>query len=175
MADNALKDRITRMWKQRGQDSQLQTSAPEGATILIVDDSRTMVHALKTFLEQSGYNTLTAMDGSQAVSAARMHKPDLILMDIVMPRMNGFEATRILTKDPETGSIPIIIVSGTERETDKVWGLRIGAKGFLAKPIRKTQLMESIEGALAESRSKQASSARGHYFPNMEATARAAR
>jgi len=116
----------------------------KGAKILIVDDSRTQVHVMKLFLEQSGYRTLTAYDGQKGSELARSHGPDLILMDIVMPGVNGFQATRLIRKDPLTRDIPIIIVSGTDQSSDRVWGLRIGANDFLAKPFRKAELLAKI-------------------------------
>jgi twitching motility two-component system response regulator PilH len=107
-------------------------------------------------LEREGYLTLTAADGVQAVALAKRHKPDLILMDIVMPRMNGFEATRALVNDSETRTIPIIMISGTESPSDQVWGLRLGAKGFLAKPIPREVLLAKVRAVLAVARRSEA-------------------
>lgn len=117
-------------------------------TVLIVDDSKTVVHALKTVLEQDGYTTLTAMNGEQAVEMTRQHKPDLVLMDVIMPGMTGFQATRILHKDPETAEIPVVIISASEQPTEKAWCKRLGAKGFLPKPIQRGQLFPCIENLL---------------------------
>lgn len=112
--------------------------------ILIVDDSPTAVYAIKKILRSSRYTTLEANDGLSAIEITKTELPDLILMDIVMPGMNGFEATRILTKEPTTNHIPIIIVSGTDQPSDKIWGAKLGAKGFLAKPVNKKTLLNLI-------------------------------
>jgi twitching motility two-component system response regulator PilH len=139
--------------KERSAQHYVQGDRPlKDATVLVVDDSRTMVHALRIFLESAGYFTIGALDGVQAVQAAQLRKPDLVLMDIVMPNMNGFEATRRLSRDPATSRIPIIIVSGSERATDRAWGLRMGAKGYLAKPIRKESLLSTVDAVLSEAR-----------------------
>jgi twitching motility two-component system response regulator PilH len=155
MEQPARKSLLSRLWRRdQEQDDYLREDEPppRGATILIVDDSRTLVHALKSFLEQAGFATATAFDGIQGIEAARSHRPDLILMDIVMPNMNGFEATRALKRDPETAAIPVVIVSGAEQPADRVWGTRLGAKGYLAKPLRKDRLLETINQVLADSR-----------------------
>lgn len=117
-------------------------------TVLIVDDSKTVVHALKTVLEQGGYSTLTAMNGEQAIDMTRQHKPDVVLMDVIMPGMTGFQATRILHKDPETGHIPVVIISASEQPSEKAWCKRLGAKGFLPKPIQRGQLFPCLEDML---------------------------
>jgi twitching motility two-component system response regulator PilH len=151
MEQLALKDIFARMLRHKGEGSQnVEVSAD--ATILVVDDSRTIVHAFKTILETAGYQTLTALDGLQAVSTAKTRLPDLILMDIVMPNMNGFEATRILAHDARTSSIPVIIISGTDQATDRAWGGRVGAKGFLAKPVQKDLLLSTVGNVLMQSR-----------------------
>ena len=117
-------------------------------TVLIVDDSKTVVHALKTILEQDGYQTLTAMNGEQAIEMTRLYKPDVVLMDVIMPGMTGFQATRILHKDPETAHIPVVIISASEQPTEKAWCKRLGAKGFLPKPIQRGQLFPCVEDLL---------------------------
>ena len=117
-------------------------------TVLIVDDSKTVVHALKTVLEQSGYKTMVALSGEQAIATVREHKPDVVLMDVIMPGMTGFQATRILNKDPETTDIPIVIISASEQPTEKAWCKRLGARGFLPKPIQRGQLFPCIEEVL---------------------------
>ncbi len=151
MEQLALKDIFARMLRHKGEGSQ-NVEPSTDATILVVDDSRTIVHAFKTMLEAVGYQTLTALDGLQAVAAAKTRLPDLILMDIVMPNMNGFEATRILAHDARTSAIPVIIVSGTDQATDRAWSGRVGAKGFLAKPVRKDLLLFTIDSVLTQSR-----------------------
>lgn len=118
------------------------------ALILIADDSPTEVYVLQKMLEGNGHEVLTAEDGEQAVTVAQEKRPDLILMDVVMPNLNGFQATRKLTKEPETAHIPIIIVSSKNQETDKMWGLRQGAKGYLGKPVDEAELMSQINDLL---------------------------
>lgn len=118
------------------------------ARILIVDDSPTEIHVLKTILEKKNYEVLSAESGEEGVATAKSEKPDLILMDIVMPGLNGFQATRQITKDPETESIPVIIVTTKDQETDRVWGMRQGAKDYLIKPVDEKVLLEKISSLL---------------------------
>jgi len=118
------------------------------ATILIVDDSKTVLHALKTVLEQSGFKALTAMNGEQGIRIAKLHRPDLILMDLVMPGINGFQATRLIRRDSTIKNIPIVIISGNEQAAEKFWGTRIGANGFLAKPITRDNLFKALDDIL---------------------------
>ena len=106
------------------------------AQILIVDDSPTEVFAIKRMLEGEGHETLVANNGEEGIELARSDKPDLILMDVVMPGMNGFQATRELSRDPNTAAIPIIMVSTKDQETDRIWGLRQGAREYLTKPTK---------------------------------------
>lgn len=113
-------------------------------SILIVDDSATDTHLLGEMLKKNGYTVLTATSGEEGIGKAKKEKPDLILMDIVMPGMSGFEATRAITKDPETASIPVIVCSTKGQETDKAWGLRQGAKDYIVKPVVEKVLMEKI-------------------------------
>jgi len=119
------------------------------AQILIVDDSPTEAHILKGMLEKNGFEIETAENGTEGIERAKELKPDLILMDVVMPGLNGFQATRQLTKNSETADIPVIIVTTKDQETDRVWGLRQGAKDFLTKPVAEKILMEKINAILA--------------------------
>ena len=119
------------------------------ATILIVDDSPTEAHVLKGILEKNGFEVETAENGTEGIERAREIKPDLVLMDVVMPGLNGFQATRQLTKGAETSDIPVIIVTTKDQETDRVWGMRQGAKDFLSKPVAEKTLMEKINAVLA--------------------------
>lgn len=114
------------------------------ALILIADDSPTEVYVLQKMLEKHGHQIIVAEDGEQAVDMALKKRPRLILMDVVMPKMNGFQATRRLSKDSATAEIPIIIVSSKNQETDKLWGLRQGAKGYLAKPVTEQELLSQV-------------------------------
>ncbi len=118
------------------------------AQILIIDDSPTEAHVLKGMLEKHGFEIETAENGAEGIERAKELKPDLILMDVVMPGLNGFQATRQLTRDAETKGIPVIIVTTKDQETDRVWGLRQGAKDFLTKPVVEKNLMEKINAAL---------------------------
>ena len=118
------------------------------ASILIIDDSPTEIHVLKTMLEKNGFTAITAASGEEGIATAKAEKPDLILMDVVMPGMNGFQATRALTRDAETSTIPIIIVTTKDQETDRVWGLRQGAKDYLTKPAEEKDLMNKISQIL---------------------------
>jgi len=118
------------------------------ARILIVDDSPTEIHVLKTMLEKNGFETLAANSGEQGIEMAKTEKPDLILMDIVMPGLNGFQATRQLTKGDDTSSIPVIIVTTKDQKTDEVWGLRQGAKDYITKPAQEADLVSKINSVL---------------------------
>ena len=96
------------------------------ARILIVDDSPSQLLGLKRVVEKLGHEALTAEDGAAGVEAAKRELPDLILMDVVMPNLNGFQATRTISKDPTTAHIPVVLVTTKDQETDKVWGMQIG-------------------------------------------------
>lgn len=118
--------------------------------VLIVDDSPTEVLVLSRYLEKHGFETATAADGREGIDKTRELKPDLVLMDVVMPGMNGFQATRELSRDPDTSAIPVIMVTTKGQQTDKIWGLRQGAVDYLVKPVSETQLLEKVRGALAK-------------------------
>jgi twitching motility two-component system response regulator PilH len=118
------------------------------ARILIVDDSPSQLLGIKRIVEKLGHEALTAEDGAAGVEAARKERPDLILMDVVMPNLNGFQATRTISKDPDTSHIPVILVTTKDQETDKVWGLRQGAKAYVTKPIKEEELIETLKGLL---------------------------
>ncbi|MGB1270538.1 MAG: twitching motility response regulator PilH [Endozoicomonas sp.] len=120
------------------------------ARILIVDDSPTELYQLSAMLEKYGHTVLTADNGADGVALCRGEKPDAVLMDIVMPGLNGFQATRQLTKDNTTCDIPVIIVTTKDQETDRVWGMRQGAKNYLTKPIKEDTLLEILNGVLDE-------------------------
>lgn len=123
---------------------------PKIATILIVDDSRTAIAVLRKTLEPTGYTILSALNAEEGIEIAKNDKPDLILMDIIMPGLNGFQATRILRKEPLTQHIPIVIISGNEQATEKYWGLRVGANGFLGKPVDRSELFHLLGEHLPE-------------------------
>ncbi|MFY0639907.1 MAG: twitching motility response regulator PilH [Bermanella sp.] len=120
------------------------------ARVLIVDDSPTETFTLKSMLEAKGFEVLTAENGADGVALAREELPDAVLMDIVMPGLNGFQATRQLSKDEKTAHIPVVIVTTKDQETDKVWGQRQGAKGYLVKPVSEEVLAQTIQGVIDE-------------------------
>lgn len=115
------------------------------ARVLIVDDSPTEIYKLSSMLEKQGHEALTAENGEDGVALAKKEKPDVVLMDIVMPGLNGFQATRQLSKSPETQAIPVIIVTTKDQQTDRVWGMRQGAKDFLVKPVTAENLTAAIK------------------------------
>lgn len=117
--------------------------------ILIVDDSPTEVHVMQTALQRHGYRTAVAGDGAEGVRLARQMHPDLIFMDVVMPGVNGFQATRTLANDPDTSAIPIVMVTSKSQQTDRIWGLRQGAIDYLVKPVSGNELVEKAQAALA--------------------------
>jgi twitching motility two-component system response regulator PilH len=119
------------------------------ALILIVDDSPTEVHVMKRALERGGFTTAVAGDGQEGVRLAREIHPDLIFMDIVMPGMNGYQATRAIVNDPDTRAIPIVMVTSKGQETDRIWGLRQGAVDYMVKPVSPDQLVEKAQATLA--------------------------
>lgn len=112
--------------------------------ILVVDDSATERHIIGEALGKQGFEVSYAENGEAGVTQAKQSKPDLVIMDVVMPGMNGFQATRAITKDPETQHIPVLICTTKDQETDKIWGLRQGAKDYVVKPIVATELLSKI-------------------------------
>ncbi len=119
------------------------------ARILIVDDSPSQLMGMKRIVEKLGHEAITAEDGAAGVETAKAQRPDLILMDVVMPNLNGFQATRAISKESTTAHIPIVLVTTKDQETDKVWGMRQGAKAYITKPFNENQLIEVINGLLA--------------------------
>ena len=118
------------------------------ALVLIVDDSPTEQHIFCKALERHGYDTAVASDGEEAIAAALEMQPEVIVMDVVMPGMNGFQATRRLSKNPATANIPVVIVSSKGQETDRIWGLRQGASLYLVKPVDSGELVAAVEAAM---------------------------
>ena len=118
------------------------------AKVLVVDDSPTEIYQFTEILEGLGHEVITANDGLEGVEMAIAELPDVVLMDIVMPDMNGFQATRKITRAKETAHIPVIIVSSKDQETDKVWGERQGAQGYITKPVDREQLVTLINRLL---------------------------
>jgi twitching motility two-component system response regulator PilH len=118
------------------------------ARILIVDDSPTQLLSLKRIVEKLGHMVFTAEDGSAGVEIAKREIPDLILMDVVMPNLNGFQATRTIARDAKTSHIPVILVTTKGQDTDKIWGMRQGAKAYVTKPIDEKELAQTIKTIL---------------------------
>jgi twitching motility two-component system response regulator PilH len=119
--------------------------------IMIVDDSPTELHVMKTALENHGFETMSAADGTECLSLVHKAQPDLIFMDVVMPGLNGFQATRTLSRDPKTKSIPVVMVTSKDKESDRIWGLRQGAVDYLVKPIDGADLVAKANEFLQES------------------------
>ena len=113
-------------------------------TILIVDDSPTERHVLSELLMRNGYQILTAENGEEGVEKTRELQPDLVLMDVVMPGLNGYQATRTLTRDEATKHIPVIVCTSKGQETDRIWGLRQGALDYIVKPVDAQDLLTKI-------------------------------
>jgi len=118
------------------------------AHILVVDDSPTETHIISVALEKQGHQVSTAVDGNDGVAKATQLIPDLILMDVVMPELNGFQATRQLNKQAATADIPIIMVTTKDQKTDKMWAERQGAKGYITKPFVEADLMQEVNRLL---------------------------
>ena len=112
--------------------------------ILIVDDSPTDRQFLSEMLAKSGFNITTAESAEDAMNKVKQSRPDLVLMDIVLPGQNGFQATRTLTRDEATKSIPVILCTSKGQETDRVWGLRQGARDYIVKPVNQADLLAKI-------------------------------
>jgi twitching motility two-component system response regulator PilH len=118
------------------------------ANILIIDDSPTDVRVFTTLLERAGHRVDAVSNAEDGIERVRATRPDLIIMDVIMPGMNGFQATRTLTRDPETAGVPIVIITTKSMETDRVWGMRQGAKAFITKPVNEKELLACIDELL---------------------------
>jgi len=112
--------------------------------ILLVDDSKTELHVLSELLSKKGYQVRTAENGEEAMRRLQEEKPDLILMDVVMPGQNGFQLTRAITRDPVFANVPVIICTSKNQETDRVWGMRQGARDYVVKPVNPEELLSKI-------------------------------
>lgn len=136
-------------FRRKGAESGDDGGGPVGAgTILVVDDSPTELRIFSGALRKAGFNVETASNGEEGVEMARRLHPDLILMDVVMPVLNGFQATRLLQHDAATADIPVIMVTTKDQETDRTWGLRQGALDYLVKPVDADDLVARIRKAL---------------------------
>ena len=118
------------------------------ANILIIDDSPTDVRVFTTLLERAGHRVDAVNNAEDGIERVRVTQPDLVIMDVIMPGMNGFQATRTLTRDPATAGVPIVIITTKSMETDRVWGMRQGAKAFITKPVNEKELLACIEELL---------------------------
>ena len=112
--------------------------------VLIVDDSPTERYFLSDILIKNGFSVSTAENGEEALTKIKADKPQLILMDVVMPGQNGFQVTRAISRDPDTQDVPIIICTSKSQETDRIWGLRQGAKDYIVKPVDPQELLAKI-------------------------------
>lgn len=118
------------------------------AQILVVDDSSMHTNVMRRMLQRHGHEVITAASGEEGVEIAQHEMPDVIMMDVVMPGMNGFQATRQITRNKYTEHIPVILVSSKSQEADKMWGERQGAKGYLVKPIDEDSLIRVLNEML---------------------------
>ncbi|MCK7579678.1 MAG: response regulator [Chromatiales bacterium] len=113
--------------------------------VLVVDDSATDLRNLEQIVATAGYAVITAMSGKEAVAKAKSDRPDAVLMDVIMPEMNGFQACRALTADAATKDIPVVLVSSKGEKTDKVWGEEQGARGYVTKPYTADQILRQLK------------------------------
>lgn len=114
------------------------------ARILLIEDSPTEAAVMAQLLERNGHQVTTSGNAEDGIASCKRDKPDLVLMDVVLPGMNGFQATRALSRDADTSHIPVLIVSTKNLETDKMWGLRQGAKDYIVKPVNADELLTKI-------------------------------
>ena len=118
------------------------------ARILLIEDSPTDAAVLSQLLQRNGHQVLTSGSAEDGIEVCKRELPDLVLMDVVLPGMNGFQATRALSRDKATSAIPVLIVSTKGMETDKAWGMRQGARGYVVKPPVEADLVERINALL---------------------------
>ncbi|QNP41267.1 response regulator transcription factor [Lysobacter solisilvae (ex Woo and Kim 2020)] len=118
------------------------------ARILLIEDSPTDTAVLTQLLERNGHQVLASGSAEDGIAAAKREMPDLVIMDVVLPGMNGFQATRALSKDAATSAIPVLIVSTKDMDVDKAWGMRQGARDYIVKPPREAELIARINAVL---------------------------
>ncbi len=118
------------------------------ARVLIVDDSPTDLLKMRQALEKEGFQVTEASSGDDAIAKAKAQKPDVVVMDVVMPGMNGFQATRTLSRDPDTKDVPVVVCSSKNQETDKMWAKRQGACEYLVKPVKDSDLIAKVRAVL---------------------------
>lgn len=119
------------------------------ARVMIVDDSPTDIQSLKGILQRAGHIVVEVTSGADAIERIKTDHPDCVVMDVVMPGVNGFQATRTLSKDPNTAAIPIVVVSSKTQETDRLWALRQGAREYVTKPVKESELLAKINAVLS--------------------------
>ena len=141
---------IFRKGESGGEEMRPVEEGGQKGTILVVDDSPTEIHIFKKILEKQGYNIVVAKDGQEGIELALQTHPDLILMDVVMPVLNGFQATRKLKNNEKTAAIPVIMVTTKDQQTDINWGMRQGANEYLVKPVAPAELLFKIKALLNE-------------------------
>jgi DNA-binding response OmpR family regulator len=117
-------------------------------TILVVDDSPSHLKMMQSAIESLGYQILTAADGEEALAQAEAHHPDVILLDIILPKKNGYQVCRQLKARPDTSSIKIIMVTSRTQESDRYWGLKQGADGYITKPFEPGELLDAVQRAV---------------------------
>jgi twitching motility two-component system response regulator PilH len=118
------------------------------AKIMVVDDAPADLQNLKNILTKGGHQVIEVTSGQDSIAKAKAEKPDAIVMDVVMPGVNGFQATRQISKDPATASIPIIVVSAKNQETDRLWAMRQGAREYVVKPVKDADLLSKVKQVL---------------------------
>jgi twitching motility two-component system response regulator PilH len=118
------------------------------ARILLIEDSPTEAAVMVQLLERNGHQVTTSGNAEDGIASCKRDKPDLVLMDIILPGMNGFQATRALTRDADTSHIPVLIISTKGQETDRVWGMRQGARDYIVKPPRESELVARIDALI---------------------------
>jgi len=118
------------------------------ARVMIVDDSPTDVQNIRNILVKAGHQAIEATTGQDALDRIKTEKPDCVIMDVVMPGVNGFQATRQLARDPATAMIPILVVSSKNQESDRMWALRQGARDYLVKPVKEAELLTKLKALL---------------------------
>ncbi|MGH8481753.1 MAG: response regulator [Nevskiaceae bacterium] len=118
------------------------------AKIMVVDDAPADLQNLKNILTKGGHQVIEVTSGQDSIAKAKAEKPDAIVMDVVMPGVNGFQATRQISKDPDTSAIPIIVVSAKNQETDRLWAMRQGAREYVVKPVKDADLLAKVKQVL---------------------------
>lgn len=118
-------------------------------TVLVVEDLDSARALISSYLRKRGYNVIEANNGKEALHKSLDRKPDLIITDVVMPEMNGFELCRFLKKNPNTKNLPIVICTSKNQEIDRLWGIKQGAKAYITKPFTEEEIIEAVEAAMS--------------------------